>query len=32
VLLNSPDAGRQAIKLLDRGFVAMRRPLGARLG
>ena len=32
VLLRSPDAGRQAIKLLDRGFVAMRRPLGARLG
>ena len=32
VLLHSPDAGRQAIKLLDRGFAAMRRPLGAQLG
>ena len=32
VLLNSPDAGRQAVKLLDRGFAAMRRPLGAQLG
>jgi D-alanyl-D-alanine carboxypeptidase len=32
VLLRSPDAGAQAIKLLDRGFEAMRRPLGAQLG
>jgi D-alanyl-D-alanine carboxypeptidase len=32
VLLHSPDAGRQAIKLLDRGFAAMQRPLGAQLG
>jgi hypothetical protein len=32
VLLHSPDAGVQAIKLLDRGFAAMRRPLGAQLG
>ena len=32
VLLNSPDAGRQAIKLLDRGFAAERRPHVAELG
>jgi serine-type D-Ala-D-Ala carboxypeptidase (penicillin-binding protein 5/6) len=32
VLLHSPDAGRQAIKLLDRGFAAMRRPLAAQVG
>ena len=32
VLLNSPDAGRQAIKLLDRGFAAERRPHVAQLG
>jgi serine-type D-Ala-D-Ala carboxypeptidase (penicillin-binding protein 5/6) len=32
VLLRSPDAGRQAVKLLDRGFAAIRRPLGAHLG
>jgi serine-type D-Ala-D-Ala carboxypeptidase (penicillin-binding protein 5/6) len=32
VVLNSPDSGRQAIKLLDRGFEAMRRPLSAQVG
>jgi D-alanyl-D-alanine carboxypeptidase len=32
VLLHSSDAGAQAIKLLDRGFAAMRQPLGAPLG
>jgi D-alanyl-D-alanine carboxypeptidase len=32
VLLHSPDAGGQAVKLLDRGFEAASRPLGARLG
>jgi D-alanyl-D-alanine carboxypeptidase len=32
VLLNSPDAGRQAIKLLDRGFAAERRPHVGQLG
>ena len=32
VLLNSPDAGQQASKLLDRGFAAMRRPLSAQVG
>jgi D-alanyl-D-alanine carboxypeptidase len=32
VLLNSPDSGRQAVKLLDRGFQAAHRPLAAQVG
>jgi D-alanyl-D-alanine carboxypeptidase len=31
VLLHSPDSARQAIKLLDRGFAAERRPAVAKL-
>lgn len=32
VLLDSPNAGQQAAKLLDRGFAAERRPVFAPLG
>jgi D-alanyl-D-alanine carboxypeptidase (penicillin-binding protein 5/6) len=32
VLLDSPNAGAQAVKLLDRGFAAERRPVFAPLG